>query len=458
MGSEIEFLYLFAKEYGYKLNLKEVDTYEDQVESLINNSADIAVGYFIIKDDKVNEINYSDFLYESKVYIIVRYSNLPESMEFENPHDSIKQFNGDNMGLLDGSFYTPITKDFFPDSKITTFASYSEIYYHLLMKDIEGFIIDDIIAKYYQIAFNNKLSYYTLGTGIDDVGFGFQKNANGEALLKEFNEFLSTINLDGIFKKWYVFDTSKLTIDKELNKNDKLLYVAFNLELKPLCFIEGDEIKGFEIEIIYRFAKAKKYNIQITSINVAERLTYIENGMANISGGVFTITEERKTKINFCNPLYHSEMALSVRIDNKKDEMRLKVLDDNYNEKINNTADIQVKFSNSIKNASCIFPDKYAESFLINCTISNLENIDVSKKGFEYMNTSDKINILSKNLELNNFFQANKKIIGHNNIIIESNKDKIYCIVAFSLKNGSLIASFGIILTLLILLIFSTYL
>ena len=74
------------------------------------------------------------------------------------------------------------------------------------------------------------------------------------------------------------------------------------------------------------------------------------------------------------------------------------------------------------------------------------------------MSTSDKINILSKNLELNNFFQANTKINGHNNIIIESNKDKIYCIVAFSLKNGSLIASFGIILTLLILLIFSTYL
>ena len=71
MGSEIEFLYLFAKEYGYKLNLKEVDTYEDQVDSLINNSADIVAGYFIIKDDKVNEINYSDFLYESKVYIIL---------------------------------------------------------------------------------------------------------------------------------------------------------------------------------------------------------------------------------------------------------------------------------------------------------------------------------------------------------------------------------------------------
>ena len=35
-------------------------------------------------------------------------------------------------------------------------------------------------------------------------------------------------------------------------------------------------------------------------------------------------------------------------------------------EKFNNTADIQVKFSNSIKDEICIFPDKYSETFLIN--------------------------------------------------------------------------------------------
>ena len=349
MGSEIEFLYLFAKEYGYKLDLKEVDTYEDQVESLINKSADIAAGYFILKDDRINEINYSDFLYESKVYIIVRYSNLPESIEFKNPYDSIEQFNGENMGLIHGSYYTNIMKDLFPNSEINTYTSYLEIYYHLLMKDIEGFIIDDVVAQYYQIAFNNKLSYYPLGLGKDDIGFGFQKNAKGEALLKEFNEFIKTLNLTGILEKWYVFDTSKLTIDKELNKNDKLINVAFNLELKPICFIEGDEIKGFEIEIIYRFAKAKKYNLNITNVNIAERLTYLEEEKADITGGVFSITEERKKIINFSNTLYHTEMSLAVRIDNKKDKIQLKVLDNNYKEKINNTAEIQVKFSNSIK-------------------------------------------------------------------------------------------------------------
>ena len=74
------------------------------------------------------------------------------------------------------------------------------------------------------------------------------------------------------------------------------------------------------------------------------------------------------------------------------------------------------------------------------------------------MNTSDKINILSKNLELNNFFQANSKISGHNTIIIESNKDNIICYSSFSWKNGSLIASLLINLSLLVVLIFSRYL
>ena len=149
---------------------------------------------------------------------------------------------------------------------------------------------------------------------------------------------------------------------------------------------------------------------------------------------------------------------MSIRKNDKKDDIQIKVLDKNYNEKSNNTAELQVKFSNSIKISSCIFPDKYKDTFLINCTISNLDNIESSRKGFEYMNNSDKINILSKNLELNNFFQANKKIIVHNNITIESIKDNIECIVSFSLKNGAIIASFGIILILLIEFVFSIYL
>ena len=74
------------------------------------------------------------------------------------------------------------------------------------------------------------------------------------------------------------------------------------------------------------------------------------------------------------------------------------------------------------------------------------------------MSTSDKINILSNNLELNNFFQANKKLAGHNNITIEDNKSNIICILTFSWTNGSFIASIVIIILLLVILFLSRYL
>ena len=42
-------------------------------------------------------------------------------------------------------------------------------------------------------------------------------------------------------------------------------------------------MKGLETEIIYRFAKSRNYNIKITNVNSLERLTYIEDGKADIS-------------------------------------------------------------------------------------------------------------------------------------------------------------------------------
>ena len=53
------------------------------------------------------------------------------------------------------------------------------------MKDIEGFLIDDIITQIYQLEFNNKLTYYRLEGDIENA-FAFQKNADGVALLNQF--------------------------------------------------------------------------------------------------------------------------------------------------------------------------------------------------------------------------------------------------------------------------------
>ena len=69
----------------------------------------------------------------------------------------------------------------------------------LLLEDIEGFISDEPVVQYFHIAFPWRITYYTFDN-IDPIqnAFAFQKNNEGENLLKEFNEFISDLNLDKI--------------------------------------------------------------------------------------------------------------------------------------------------------------------------------------------------------------------------------------------------------------------
>ena len=134
----------------------------------------------------INEINFSETIYKSKVSMIVRYSNIPELIKFKHPHDSINQFNGETLGFLTDSSYIPLTSQYFPKSEAYGYDTFSELYYNLLMKNIEGFVIDGVLSKYYEFLFNNKISYYLIENEDSPFGFAFQKNENGIALLNEF--------------------------------------------------------------------------------------------------------------------------------------------------------------------------------------------------------------------------------------------------------------------------------
>ena len=87
-----------------------------------------------------------------------------------------------------------------------------------------------------------------------------------------------------------------------------------------------------------------------------------------------------------------------VRVNSKKDLLPLEIQDSNYETKSNSDVDVYVNFTGKIKTSSCIFPSLYSDEILINCTINDIKDVNVSN-GFKYVNTTDKINLLY------NFFQ-----------------------------------------------------
>ena len=426
-GLEIFMVYEFARVKGYAVNLKGANTYQELIESLKNKSADIVGGLLPIKDEYKDDISYSNRTIFSLNYILVRYENLEDSLTWNKPYDSYRDLDGNDLGVLKDSILVELTSNYFPGSKQIEKGDSFDLFQNLMVDEYEGFLMDEPNAEYFKSQYPNRVTYFPDNFGNNDYGFAFQKNEKGNILKEEFNEYLKSINFKEIYDKWNVQKTSDLTIDKKLDEDGELINVGFLPDVRPLCFKEKDEMKGAEIELLYKFAKEKKYNIKMIQIkNIEERISYIEDGNANITGGWLTITDERKKKVDFSEPFHTSGTVLVVRKDSKKDEIAMKILDGKNEDKKNNVAEILVKFPKRETISSCAFPEKYNETITINCTISDLKDIDPYNEGFEYVNSSDKICITYSKLDVGNFIKANKLLPEHK-VITESDKSQKLC-------------------------------
>ena len=221
----------------------------------------------------------------------------------------------------------------------------------------------------------------------------------------------------------------QLHVNKTLNDTSvKTINYATTLDVIPTNYLEFGESKGFELDLVYMFAREYNYKVNFINLdhNDSDRIDYLLEGKANITGGLLTITEERKEIIHFSDIILESATILSCRTDSKKEYLTTHIVDNNYDIKPNNNVDIEVKFSNITKNASCIFPVKYNDTIIINCTIFNITEKNPFYEGFEYGNTTDKIRYNYYDFEANNFLKANT-ILPNKNIIIESDKSKVIC-------------------------------
>ena len=128
--------------------------------------------------------------------------------------------------------------------------------------------MDEPVAKYYE----NQYIYITYlrdKLSNNQYGFGFSPNTNNK-IKNEFNEYIAAIKKDGSFdsllQRWTGEFNSLKTIAKELNGKKGVIRAAFNTEVPPFCYIEDEEIIGFEVDLLYRFAKLYDYTIDLKSL------------------------------------------------------------------------------------------------------------------------------------------------------------------------------------------------
>lgn len=375
---------------------------------------------FLIQDIDVSQFSFFK-LDEIEIQAIIRYSNHPDSVEWTTICDSPEQLNGENLGYIEDFSFGYLYDEIFPDSKLKYYKNNYDILYDLLLEEIHGFLTDDIIGKYFEKKFPDRITYFDMNVS-NYFGFGFKKKENN-TLLKEFNEFLAKTNVEKLFEKWNVEDTFNLKVEKNNFENGDTIKVGIELDSKPFAYRENGEEKGFEIDLLYQFARSKQYNVDFVEILTTSERMNLED--YDITGGSFTITEERAKSISFSDPIFKLGTALVVRTDSKKDTMKLTIYDNEYNKIPDNKATVNVKIGDKSVISSCAFPKTFSDIFLINCTIDDLNGIDPYTQGIDFINTTDKLRIVYSDLEIDNILKANDKL--KLPLITESNKTEYIC-------------------------------
>ena len=391
VGSIVQFLYGFAKFIGYQVEIKETSSIDELNQAIKSNSYDI-VSYFIQEDNAPTDNSYLLFD-EGRLNPVIRFSNHPESTKW-NIYDSVEQFNGEKLGSVKGYAFEYLYKENFPDSEIEYYNNNYDCLYYLLREEIEGFLADEHIAKRAEEKFPERITYFDINA-TNDIGFGFKKNDN--TLLNEFNEFIEKQDVEKLYEKWNVEDTSNLKIEKGNNQGEKTIKVGLLANSKPFCFMEDEvEVKGIDAELIYEFAKSKNYNVDLVIFtNIEDRMKIGEKDSDfNITGGDFTITEERAKTISFSNPAYKIGTSLIVRRNLRKDTMVLSLFDGEYNKIPDNKAKLYSKVGNKTLTSFCAFPDIYNYTITINCSIKDFNGTDPFTQGIESTITEDKLYIM----------------------------------------------------------------
>lgn len=430
VGSCIDIIYSFAKYAGYKVDFQEASSYNAQIDAIKQKNADISCAY--ITDSLKNDVSTSIRAEDIETYPIIRLSNSQTSNENENKeyYETYKDLDGKKLGVLTGSVFEDITKTNFSKSEYQNYNDSFQLYKAMFTGEIEGFLTDLPSAEDFQRRFPEKVSYF--GENFYRNLYGFAIKKNNTKLKNDLNSYLSTKNLTEEYPKWNVRDTSNLTVDKSLNRSAPTIRVAMFPDTKPICFEQNNEITGYEILLLYEFARQKNYNIEfITLENSADRIDYILDDKADISGGALTITEEREKVVDFSFPTLTAGTSLVVPREKRKLPGKVQTLDENYKPIENNTIYFPVQIGDRDTVSACVFPESYQYNgyALINCTISNLNGSDPTKNGLKLGISNDILGLSNVEYNPTNLLNGNTLLPGRN-IINESNKTEYICYVA----------------------------
>ena len=390
-------------------------------ESSKNNFRGLVTGEDIVKEinedclDNTNNLKYTIVL-NSTAFLL----NYLSKTSRRQLYSSIKDLNGKNIGMETGKTFTDAINSNFPNSKVYNYTSFDFLMTALLKGEIKAFLLEEPVAKYYANQYDT-INYISEKLESDNYGFAFPLNYAKEKRRTQFNEYLSAIKKDGtyynILKTWTGEYTSLKKIDKDLTGTKGVINSGINTNVPPFAYKKNNEILGFEVDLLYKFAKLYDYKVQITELTTEEQTNNIVNDKLDLVLGCYSITEKRKEKMLFSDITYEGGTLVMIKNEDKntlnfpwkkinsentnESNKTLIVKDQNGKNKSGNILNFPVTgLPDEIEHTGiCIFPENLTEIYTFECNIPGLTEDNPMVNGFKYGLITDII-VIDDNITL----------------------------------------------------------
>lgn len=229
-------------------------------------------------------------------------------------YTSIDEINGQNMGCMSGSIFDALIQEQFPDSKITYYSSRSELLLGLTSGKIEAFVSDEPVALM-MLSQNDEVTYIDKEVGHVEYGICFSNSSKD--ILKQFNDYLKTIDDNGHLKelqdKWINSEaTSKNKVEYELSGENGTITCVTTPDAAPFSFIADNVFQGYEVEILNEFCHEYGYGLHIDTVSFDALLTSVAMDKYNVALNGIYITPERAKSVNFCTPTYKGRVVVMI--------------------------------------------------------------------------------------------------------------------------------------------------
>jgi len=308
VGYEIELAYRFCKEYGYGLEISEMN-FDAVMPSLNSGVCDFGCDCITITDERAESVYFSEPEYEGGGVLAVRGS--------AGGGVSSYSFNGTRAGIITGSIHDDIIKEKLPDSTIFEYNGYSDMTAALKYDKIDYFLAGSNISENITEA-NPDLMYLSDVIDVLEFGVMFPKDSDRKDVREQFNEYLKKINADGtlaeIIRFWQSGESESAVVDMSgLDSGNETLTLAVSAEIKPFSYISSGKLAGIDPDIAVRFCKEYGYDLDVKTVDFGGMMPGLASGIYDFAMNCVTITEERKESADFSDPYFFEDLHLVVR-------------------------------------------------------------------------------------------------------------------------------------------------